>query len=185
MAYPLYLLHNAVLRFYWAARHGLEAEFWFPDALGYPVPVEWYELFIVIALTTALGWILEKTIAQVLMPYTVSGAMAIATFLARCPGFWCCGFWCGRQDPNDDDYDEEDGSSTTYKQIANLVAGLTGGMVSREMKLTELGLDSLGASAILSTLRASVSSAKNLTMQQLSNFETIGDLVDFLEETKK
>ena len=64
-----------------------------------------------------------------------------------------------------------------------MVKGLTGrDDVTRCTSLRGIGLDSLGATALLSILRTSVDKAKDLTMQDLAKFQTVGDLVDFLDD---
>ena len=53
--------------------------------------------------------------------------------------------------------------------------------VTRSTNLGDLGLDSLGTTALMGTLRVSIPPARKLTMSQLTGMETIGDLVDALD----
>ena len=63
-----------------------------------------------------------------------------------------------------------------------MVRGLTGVEVTPTLQLRHLGLDSLGAAALLGMLRSSVPAAQSLTLQQLQECDTVGDLTNILEE---
>jgi acyl carrier protein len=66
--------------------------------------------------------------------------------------------------------------------VEDIVKRITGNQdVVRATNLRELGLDSLGETALLGTLRASVPAARKLTLRQLSTIETVGQLVDALD----
>jgi hypothetical protein len=61
--------------------------------------------------------------------------------------------------------------------VEDVVKRITGNQdVVRTTNLRELGLDSLGETALLGTLRASVPAALKLILRQLHIFETVGQL---------
>ena len=72
-------------------------------------------------------------------------------------------------------------SSDVYDQVKTMVRGLTGVEVTATSELRYLGLDSLGAAALLGMLRCSVPAAQSLTLQKLQQCDTVGNLVDVLE----
>ena len=94
---------------------------------------------------------------------------------------------------DDDDDDDVDTSTSTkptrtttiFNQVQLLVTRLTGqdiDSITNDTELKNLGLDSLGATALLSLLKITfTASAKNLTMRELIEIETVGDLVKLLE----
>ena len=58
-AYPMYLLHYNVAWYYWFLTRGLEREWWWPMAAGYPWPVEApYETIVVIFFTALTAHLL-------------------------------------------------------------------------------------------------------------------------------
>jgi len=179
-AYPLYLLHLPISRLYWVATRGHEAEFWWDIASQYPVPVEWYELFVIIGICLLLAVVLDRFVVQYLSPYTIGFGIKVCRFLGR---FCCC---CCPDQPIEDanpDGGDSINQSPTLQQVERLVRGLTGtNQVDRSTQLKDLGLDSLGATALLGTLRAVVRNARSLTLAQLASCATVGDLVDLLEE---
>ena len=186
LAYPLYLLHVSVARYYWVATRGLEAEHWFADASGFPVPVEWYETFIIVAISLVLGFILDRTVVPFLTRYTVSFGVSVCRTVER--RICCC-----RKPANLSALATSSSSQfqSNLDRVEDLIKRMTGNsQISQSTGLRDLGLDSLGATALLGTLRASVPAARKLTLQQLVGFETVGDLVEALnavdqtEETK-
>lgn len=83
--------------------------------------------------------------------------------------------------------DNEDSSGfpeNNFDLLKKMFVDLTGNdRITPTTSLNGLGLDSLGTTALLSTVKASVPefSSKKLTMKILLNMETVGDLVDFLD----
>ena len=79
-------------------------------------------------------------------------------------------------------------TTTIFNQVQLLVQRLTGqdvNSITNDTELKNLGLDSLGATALLSLLKVTfatttVPAIKNLTMRELIDIETVGDLVDLL-----
>lgn len=170
-AYPLYLLHVPVLRFYWVATRGLSAEFWW-DTANFPFPIDAWEVFIVILICVVVAVILDLTIVRRLLPISIGIYVKAYKFLVSCLS------------PIDsyNGVGEITEESSTFKQVSVLVESLTGNQrLTSRTKLDELGFDSLGATALLGTLRATVPSASTLTMAQLASCETVGDLVFLLE----
>eukprot|EP00539_Tryblionella_compressa_P019304 CAMPEP_0178878994 /NCGR_PEP_ID=MMETSP0747-20121128/11694_1 /TAXON_ID=913974 /ORGANISM="Nitzschia punctata, Strain CCMP561" /LENGTH=1169 /DNA_ID=CAMNT_0020546793 /DNA_START=50 /DNA_END=3559 /DNA_ORIENTATION=- len=177
MAYPLYLLHVSVARYYWLATRGLEAQHWFADATGFPFPVEWYETFIIIAISLALGLILDRTVVPFLTRYTVSLGVSICQWVER--RICCC---CKQANLSTVDASSSISSMSNLDRVQDLIKHITGNnQISASTDLRDLGLDSLGATALLGTLRASVPAARKLTLFQLIAFETVGDLVGALD----
>ena len=82
---------------------------------------------------------------------------------------------------DDDSNDETLGSRSNFDQIKSMVLGLTGVQVTSSTELRTLGLDSLGATALLGMLRASVPAAKGLTLRELQSCDTVGDLAAVLD----
>jgi peptidoglycan/LPS O-acetylase OafA/YrhL/acyl carrier protein len=173
LAYPLYLLHIPVGRYYWVATRGLQAEpFW---NMAY-IPVEWYETFIIIGISLCLGGILDRFVVSFLSRYTIWLGVKVCRLVSTC--FCCSG--CRNQMPSDTTGSWS--NKTNLEHVQDMVERITGNQtVTRSTNLNDLGLDSLGATALLGTLRVSVPLARKLTLQQLIVFQTVGDLVDALE----
>jgi oxalate---CoA ligase len=197
LAYPIYLLHMAVSRSYWLITRGPEAQEWWSWAGLHPFPVEWYECFIILGITMLLGFVANTYLVPMLIPHTISVGVRVSTLICNCLYRRCGRCCCGFLRPDGETIREElpssaergmDSSSCTdqdensaYDQLTAMVRGLTGVQVNRSMQLRNLGLDSLGATALLGMLRASVPAAKALTLQQLQQCETLGALADFLD----
>jgi len=176
LAYSVYLLHVPIARYYWMATRGREAEFWWPMAASYPFPLEWYELLVIIGICVALGALIDKFLTPRLMPHSVKLGVAVLNCLSRC--MCCC---CSRRGVAASAGDEATPPST-YNEIQQFVKGLTSLDVSRDTNLRDLGLDSLGATALLGTIRASVDKASDLRMRDLVQCETVGELADILDD---
>lgn len=175
LAYPIYLLHLSVARFYYAATRGfgeIEDVAWWTSAGAYPVPINFWELPIILIICIALAWPIERFVVRALTPYTISWGVWICKKLAQ---LICMCTGTGSKDVGD----------STQAQVEHMVKGLTGNPdVDLSTKLGELGLDSLGATALLGALKSTVPNAKSLTMAQLSACETVGDLVSMLDGTE-
>lgn len=187
LGYPIYLLQYAVQRYYWLATRGLEAKHWWVEAGLYPFPVEWYETFIVLGLTMLLGAAVNRWLVPLLMPKTISWGVSVCSWISQrsacCLSLCCCGETARDSDTQgDDDTNSASSTNSTLDQIKGMVVGLTGVHVTESMELRTLGLSSLGATALLGMLRASVPAAKRLTLRQLQSCTTVGDLVNLLDE---
>ncbi|CAB9499627.1 7a-methyl-1,5-dioxo-octahydro-1H-inden-4-yl [Seminavis robusta] len=153
LGYPVYLLHMGTARYYWIATRGWVKQDWWELGGEIPFPVQ-----------------------------CISLGVRVCSFVSKCVKCITCQKAQEQELENDDSFDGQIKVST-YNQVKTMVRGLTGVDVNRSIKLKYLGLDSLGATALLGMLRASVPAAKNLTIQQLQECETVGCLSDFLDES--
>ena len=192
LAYPIYLLHIPLARYYWIVTRGHQAEEWWDVAIG--IPIEWYEVFLIIVICIVVGFIIDRTIVSFLTRYTVSVGVAVCKFISRfcC----CCCSFCKQQDQTNTTSGAAGTSSsspsspiTNLQRVRGVVQRITGQSNEDELSLItnlrDLGLDSLGTTALLGTLRSSIPIARKLTLRQLLTLETVGDLVhtlDTLEE---
>jgi len=180
IAYPVYLLHGPIGLIYWRVTRGSKTLFWFEYAFGYPIPVAWWEAFLILFLCCVVGWLIDAYIVPKIMPYTIKLWVWVAERICSyCCCCCCCCYCCKeeRDDGNDDD-------TSILGQIKCMVKDLTGGEVNRSTELSSLGLDSLGATALLSLVQLSIPSAgKKLKVHHLTKMNTVGELVDFIEGT--
>ena len=175
LAYPLYLLHIPLARYYWIATRGLEAEPWWET--GISAPVEWFEVWLILALCLVLGFVLDRTVVAFLTRYTVTLGVKVCQWVSKC--CFCC---CRNKNAMVQDDANDSTEWSNLQHVEAMVKRITGNQnVSRSTHLRDLGLDSLGATALLGTLRVSVPIARKITLQQLVSFETVGDLVDALD----
>jgi len=201
LGYPVYLLQMSVARYYWLATRGMEPQYWWTLAGEHPFPVAWYEFFAILALTILLGGLVNTYLVPHLMPTTISTGVKVCLWLSktmqRLQKIICCNKFGGNctsskgrsQSETDDESDYITGgnmsssssSSNVYDQVKTMVRGLTGVEVTATSELRYLGLDSLGAAALLGMLRCSVPAAQSLTLQKLQQCDTVGNLVDVLE----
>lgn len=185
LGYPVYLLQMGTARYYWLATRGFNSwEPWWDISGEYPFPVEWYEMYAILAIVIALGFFVNLVLVPPLMPYSISIGVKVCKFVSKCVKCVTC------QKPPVAAADEEpieDSKKTkasSYNQVRRMVRGLTGMEVTRSMQLKHLGLDSLGATALLGMLRASVPAAKNLTLSQLQQCSTVGCLAEVLDDSE-
>jgi len=189
LGYPVYLLHLSVVRYYWVATRGLKKEFWWGREGEYPVPIEWWEFFLVLIMSTILGGLINSFLVPPCLPYTISWGVRVCSWISRISST-CAryifgeGFFDGDVDENTPMKNEcvngED--SKTFHQLKTMIRGLTGiNEVKRDLPLQHLGLDSLGATALLGTLRSTVPAARDLTLKELQGCQTVGNLLDFLD----
>lgn len=83
LAYSIYLFHLPLAFYYYLILHSPKYQNWWPEAGAYPIPVQWWELFIVILLTGLLSWVVDWFIAPRLVPLS----LAFWRFFFR---FFCC-----------------------------------------------------------------------------------------------
>jgi acyl carrier protein len=183
LAYPLYLLHVPIGRYYWYITRGPEAEHWWLDAAGFPIPLDWYEVILVILIGLVLGHFLDRYLVPYLSKYTVSFGVTTCQFIARrfigCLRRNCC---CCTPPPTDIGAMDEQPIRTNLDKVQKLVEDLTGsGKINRATHLKDLGLDSLGATALLGIIKASIPTAQSLTTAKLIAMTTVGELVEFLD----
>lgn len=70
----------------------------------------------------------------------------------------------------------------TLAKLVSVIAGLSGAEVDGMTPLTEIGLDSFGASALVGVLRAKIQGLQ-LTAADVYALETVGDLAAFINKT--
>jgi len=179
-AYHLYLLQLPVLRFYWLITRGIGHKRWSPFNVN--APILWYELPIIIVTSVAFGAILQKTIVEYLLPHTSKLGVKVCTLIKK---IWIFLFGCmscanGRSLETDG---RKKKRKTPRETITDLLTILSGVKVSDETKLADLNLHSLGATAFLGIVRASIPSAKKLSFVEFSKMENVKDLVHHLDIT--
>lgn len=174
-AYHLYLLQLPVLRFYWLATSAFmdnrASAAWSPTNVN--VPLEWYEVLLLIFITVLLGAFLQFTIVRWLMPHTTHLGVKICSILESLYfRFICCCHPSGKSQKN---------KSETSTYVLTLLKTLTGTDVTLQTDLKSIGLHSLGATALLSVLKSSIPSAKKLNFVQLAQMESVQELVSHLD----
>ena len=118
------------------------------------MPVKWYETPLIIVICLIFGALIDHYIITKLMPHMKKLGVHVCKKISSC----CC---CHCRDVAL--LDEAPGPLTITEQVEAIVKGLTGLEVTCSINLHSIGLDSLGATALLSILQASVDQAKNLT----------------------
>jgi len=178
LSYPIYLLHSPIGMFYWVATRGPKKEFWFSDVYGYPLPVKWWEYFVIVTLSGLLGGIIDTYVTPILLPYTIKYYMWVAHLCCRWLKIETC---CWNTETCCWSIVEREGNDT-FTQIENMIKDLTGGSINRSTSLNHLGLDSLSRTVFIGLVHASIPGTTNkLTVQDLAKMDSIGTLVDFLE----
>jgi len=188
LGYPVYLMQMAVERYYWLATRGMERQHWWGREGEIPFPVAWYEFFLILFITVVVGGLINTFIVPPLMPHSIALGVRVCSWLSRVASkaaSYCLGesTMNGISGPHQTEENQEKAREqlTAYEQVEAMVRGLTGVQVSPESALRNLGLDSLGAAALLGTLRSSVPAARKLTLLQLHNCDTVGDLAELLQ----
>ena len=64
--------------------------------------------------------------------------------------------------------------------VQNAIFELTGNSVTRESEILHIGMDSFGATALLTTLRPSLPEVRAMPPRMIYSFPTIGQLVDHI-----
>jgi acyl-CoA synthetase (AMP-forming)/AMP-acid ligase II/acyl carrier protein len=168
LAYPLYLFHLPVAYYLYYGRHrGLgtsDTNYWLPQQGLWPVDLPWWFLFICIAVSLVLGWLHNNFLNPRIVPYTtkfyrfvfrVSSAVSPST---------------------------ENG---VLEVVQALILKLSGAEAARESRLDQVGLDSLGATAIVGALRNTFPEAcTELRPLDIYKLATVGDLVAWIEAKK-
>ena len=83
VAYEIYLFHIPIAFYYYLIVHSAEYEAWWPLTGAYPVPVAWWELFIVILITILVSLPVNWYVAPRLLPLS----LRFWRFFFR---FFCC-----------------------------------------------------------------------------------------------
>ena len=183
LGYPVYMMQMAVARYYWLATRGFDRQEWWGDEGEFPFPVEWYEFFLILGITIIIGGLINNLIVPHCMPYSITLGVRVCSFISwgvSAVALRCCGI-SQPDDTLNTTIDDKTQGGSAYMQVQAMVRGLTGVEVTADMPLRHLGLDSLGAAALLGTLRSSVPAARKLTLRQLQDCDTVGDLANCLD----
>lgn len=183
-SYATYLLH-VPLADWWMFISRVISSFWTkvpwdqalaPDYLssGWPRRMQWWELLIFIPLTIAFAlfssvWINER----------VSGTFRkhFNKIYCMCPCI-CTEVGCGA---NAEQEEEED----TLAVILEVICELTGAEPDYDTPLTDIGMDSFGAGALVGALVAALPHLQGqLTASKVYEMSTVGDLVAFSDSVK-
>jgi len=147
-----------------------------PDYLssGWPRRMAWWELLIFVPLT-----ILFALFSCVWLNERVSGIFRrhFDKIYCICPCI-CSGVgW----NADADQEDEED----TFAVILEVIGDLTGAEPDYDTPLTDIGMDSFGAGALVGALVASLPHLQGqLTATQIYDMQTVGDLVEYADARK-
>lgn len=176
MSYPVYLLHINVAKYYYLITRGFEAEEWWGIIGSFPIPIGPHEVFLVIVAAVIMGLLVDRCVLPWLVPYTVRYGIRVCQMISRLTG---------SSDPkgdsihdcSDSDDADDDDEASVMERVRSLAKSFAGVDVTPSSNLQDLGLDSLGATAFVGTLRARFPSACNLTLAEVANMSTVSDLV--------
>jgi len=187
LTYHLYLLHVPIARYYWLVTRPStykDPPFWFGEEGMYPFPVQWWEVLIIISLCLFVALGIERFITPYLQTHTVRLGLftceKIAITASALLRVLSCGRYQGGSDKNNEDAISHDNVSTQII-LEEKISALTGAVVTASSELDSLGLDSLGATALLTTIRSATPKASRLTVYDLYGLKTVGDLVTFID----
>eukprot|EP00760_Papus_ankaliazontas_P009353 PhM_4_TR14046/c0_g1_i1/m.6308 len=167
LSYLLYLLHTTVaMAFYLAlgeTRDGDVADT-FP---GPPVAVPWWCL----PVSVIISLILARAFNEFVNPYLMPPMLKYWTLLYNKLYARCCG--CELVT-----VENVGGVGTVENRVAMMLRRLTGAAVGSGDKLTEIGLDSMGLTALSGALRAAFPDlCADLRPTTLNQLETVNDIV--------
>jgi acyl carrier protein len=178
-AYPLYLFHFPLAQYWVLLREELNIETNAldrsdynpadPNAFSY-FPLAWWEFLLFVPLATALALF----VAHVL------NARVTAMFMNNFNTLYsCCSCVCGSQEGSL----VEAGAQNALFTILDVVSGLTGADADGTTPITQLGLDSFGASALVGILRSRVPDVP-IKVADVYALETVGDIASLIERTR-
>lgn len=178
-SYPMYLFHWP-LGCYWFYLTRLATfknadevdEAWYAGLeQGVLIPLKWWEFPILVVVVTVWSWFVTN--------YLNEKATLMYQKIFNCGYFWCCclcaGVGCRR---GSSDGEEED----TLVTVADAISGLTGADVDATSLLTEIGLDSFGAGALVGLLVSRIPGLQ-LRAVDVYKMQTVGDLVNFIDKS--
>jgi len=161
-AYPMYLFHFPIGQYMVLIKRAMHAETMPPGAL---LPMEWWEFFIFVGLTTALSGLA--------MQYLNGPATALfEKWFDKI--YCCCSCICGP--PN-----SPSETQPTLLTVVEVISGLTGSDVDGTTRLMEAGLDSFGASSLVGRLRAAFPSV-HLVNSDIYRLQTVGELASHIDQ---
>jgi len=199
--YHLYLLHVPVSKYIWLLIYGSKFEFWWPMVPAYPIPVKWWVFFLIVFICLVLGWVIEEYLVKRVQPFTIQVGVSTCTWIAKYVSRFYSGGSTLTKNTSQQDSETKsllgidltnlsnladlDNSSDNQTNLSNAIMckieGISGVPASRSTPLRDLGLDSLGGTALLSSLKYTIPEAKDLTMTDLTEeCNSVGDLVHFL-----
>ena len=199
--YHLYLLHVPISKYVWLALRGTTFNFWWPIVPAYPVPLKWWEFFLTVTICLILGWFIEKYLVPKLQPYTMQWGVSIcgqisnffSKFASRVnketiPSVSQTLIGHSLSPSMNSETNSLLNSSvhnskvdTKKEEVLTRLEGIVGVKISTSTPFRDLGLDSLGGTALLNALKSAIPGTKHLTMDHLTEeYETVGDLVNFV-----
>ncbi len=187
--YHLYLLHVPMSKYIWLAFNGAKFKFWWPIVPGYPVPLNWWIFLLTVVICLFLGWFIEKYLVTTLQPYTIQWGVSICRLISNfLSQFVSVGGNIVPSSSHTATFAMETESllrsssrnerDWKKEEVLSKIEGIVGVKVSLSTPLRDLGLDSLGGTALLNALKSTISGAQKLTLVQLTQeYETVDDLV--------
>ncbi|CAB9511065.1 7a-methyl-1,5-dioxo-octahydro-1H-inden-4-yl [Seminavis robusta] len=165
-SYNMFLFHQPVSEWYFLATRGEwwaypKTFFWFSP---YPYPVAFWEFFIVAAIVVALSVVMEAYVNELL----------VANFSAALD--WMTGSDGLR-------ISSKDGESV-LSVVQSIIRELTYAEVTAQTGLTEAGLSSMTTIILVSEIKKVYKTLK-LTVRDVINSDTVGELVDVIEGRMK
>lgn len=184
LSYPLYLFHLPVAYYAFYITRGVSLSsqdaVWLKYQGMRPANLAWYALFICIVISLALGWLYNRFLNSHLIPPTTR-AFRFVFRLFTCR--------CGNASVDVEGHDAGGAAQGgTLALVQATIRKLSGADVTAQSRLDEIGLDSLGATALCGALRSSVPAAVKLRPVDIFGLTTIDDLVraiDALETSKR
>jgi len=173
-SYNCFLFHQMIAQWYYAAtRRGLWWNWWQYRKTMYwfspqPVPVRWYELFIVVILTVAFSNLMQVTLEPI--------ATAVMIFIKR---ILFSDLFVDNMFADNNEYDLDSSVHTAIGDITGLIP-------QNEWTLGQSGLSSVGLPQLASRLSGTLSTKSerfSITARELSSVETVGDIINVLSHS--
>lgn len=181
LAYPLYLFHVPTAYYYWYITRGTKFQEWMPASGAIPIPVMWYEYFIITFISLLISYITNEWLNPSLIPSMMRFWRWFFTF------FHCVFFWLYSKPSSVVPISDEEAQNveTTLYQVQKVIRDLTGTEAMPESSLDAIGLDSFGVSALVGVLRLSFSFTRNLRVADVRKLQNVQSLVDHLDDLER
>ena len=174
LAYPFYLFHIPTAYYYYFLVYGPEPRTFMPAQGGYPVPVEWWEFFLIALITLFFSYIANEHLAPPLVPYTIRGTKFFFKIFCCCGKCSCCP---GRDQNSIAPEGEQRSALETLQEI---ILNLSGATVTPDSDLTAIGIDSFGINIFLGIVRDSFpATGKDLKPALVVELATVGGLAEY------
>ena len=168
-SYNVYLFHQFISQMYylatryewWSYWRFRKNFFWFSPQ---PLPVGWWEYFVIVAITTAFSVQMAK-----IDPWLVSTWERGCKLLVRCVS--------GR-------VDEEHEPKTVLEVVLTVVEQLTGAAVEADWTLAECGLASIAAPVLINQLVKALPEV-TISLADLAKVDSIAGMAELLDERLK